>query len=111
MAGPNLEVFKFGLYVLFPIGIMYYFGTNLDNKFSVPDFWPKPEQTHKIPYEREEIGAELDRLKARRLERRALRLEAERLKTAEETGQSSLAAPAEEQPRRSIMSYFKKSDG
>jgi protein PET100 len=56
------------MYILFPIGIMYYFGTNLDGKFSVPDFWPKPEQTHKIPYEREEIKKELERLKARNLE-------------------------------------------
>ncbi|KAF2250707.1 hypothetical protein BU26DRAFT_453660 [Trematosphaeria pertusa] len=68
MAGPNLEVFKFGMYILFPIGIMYYFGTNLDGKFSVPDFWPKDGQTHKIPYEREEIKKELERLKARNLE-------------------------------------------
>ncbi|OCK79554.1 hypothetical protein K432DRAFT_329958 [Lepidopterella palustris CBS 459.81] len=77
MGGPNLEVFKFGMYILFPIGIMYYFGTNLDNRFSVPDFWPKEEQTHKIPYERDEIEAELARLKARRLALRAKRLEEE----------------------------------
>jgi protein PET100 len=56
------------MYVLFPIGIMYYFGTNLDGKFTVPDFWPKAGQTHKIPYEREEIKKELERLKARNLE-------------------------------------------
>lgn len=56
------------MYILFPIGIMYYFGTNLDGKFSVPDFWPKDGQTHKIPYEREEIKKELERLKARNLE-------------------------------------------
>lgn len=85
MAGPNLEVFKvayhtlcdspcthtcmqFGMYILFPISIMYYFGTNLDGRFSVPDFWPKEGQTHKIPFEREEIKKELERLKARNLE-------------------------------------------
>lgn len=55
---------QFGLYILFPIGSMYYFGSNLDGRFSVPDFWPTPEQTHKIPFEREEITAELERLKA-----------------------------------------------
>lgn len=58
---------------MFPIGIMYYFGTNLDGKFSVPDFWPKPEQTHRIPYEREEIKAELERLKARNAEMKRVR--------------------------------------
>ncbi|KAK7187188.1 hypothetical protein DPSP01_003992 [Paraphaeosphaeria sporulosa] len=78
MAGPNLEVFKFGMYIMFPIGIMYYFGTNLDGKFSVPDFWPKPEQTHRIPYEREEIKAELERLKARNAEMKRLRERRER---------------------------------
>jgi protein PET100 len=98
MGGPNLEVAKvpiadahhcsswltpaqFGMYILFPITIMYYFGTNLDGKFTVPDFWPKPGQTHKIPYEREEIAKELERLKARNLEnkrRREEREEAER---------------------------------
>lgn len=56
------------MYILFPIGIMYYFGTNLDGKFNVPDFWPKEGQTHKIPFEREEIKRELERLKQRNLE-------------------------------------------
>jgi len=65
------------MYILFPIGIMYYFGTNLDGKFTVPDFWPKPSQTHKIPFEREEIAAELERLKARRLALRQQRIEEE----------------------------------
>jgi protein PET100, fungi type len=96
MGGPNLEVFKvsprvhssftnmlivvhqFGMYILFPIGIMYYFGTNLDSRFSTPDFWPKEGQTHTIPFEREEIKAELERLKTQRLAARARRLEMER---------------------------------
>ncbi len=56
---------------------MYYFGTNLDNRFSVPDFWPKPEQSNKVPFEREEIQAELQRLRARRLLLRDKRLAAE----------------------------------
>ncbi|KAK3217242.1 hypothetical protein GRF29_1g2392777 [Pseudopithomyces chartarum] len=84
MGGPNLEVAKFGMYILFPIGIMYYFGTNLDGKFSVPDFWPRPEQTHRIPYEREEIKAELERLKARNLEMKRIREERERLEAIKE---------------------------
>lgn len=56
---------------------MYYFGINLDSRFAVPDFWPKKEQTHTIPFEREEIREELERLKAIRLARRARRLAAE----------------------------------
>ncbi|KEF61415.1 uncharacterized protein A1O9_02981 [Exophiala aquamarina CBS 119918] len=60
--GSNLEIFKFGLYLSFPIGYMYYFGTNLENRFSVPGFWPTQEQGHKIPYERDEIKAEVERI-------------------------------------------------
>jgi protein PET100 len=52
---------QFGLYLSFPIGYMYYFGTNLESRFSVPDFWPTQEQSHKIPYEKEEIRAEIER--------------------------------------------------
>ncbi|KAI9711278.1 MAG: hypothetical protein M1820_002265 [Bogoriella megaspora] len=85
MAGPNLEVFKFGIYILFPIGIMYYFGTNLDGKFTTPDFWPKEGQTHKIPFEREDIQSELQRLKARRLAQRERRVNAD---VGEASGQS-----------------------
>ena len=64
---------------MFPIGWMYYFGTNLESRFSVPGFWPPPEQTHKIPFEKEEIREELVRLKRMRLEKRARRLEMEAL--------------------------------
>ncbi len=55
--------------------MMYYYGTNLDNKFTVPDFWPKAEQTNRVPFEKEEIKSELERLKARRLYLREKRLE------------------------------------
>ncbi|KAI0201491.1 hypothetical protein F4808DRAFT_127839 [Astrocystis sublimbata] len=78
MGGLNLEVFKFGMYLMFPIGIMFYFGTNLDERFAVPDFWPKPEQANRVPLERDEIHAELQRLKARRLYLRDRRIENER---------------------------------
>ncbi|EXJ80434.1 hypothetical protein A1O1_08579 [Capronia coronata CBS 617.96] len=74
LRGTNLEVFKFGIYLAFPIGYMYYFGTNLEERFSVPDFWPTQEQSNKIPYEREEIKAEVERIqnvmKEREIERR-----------------------------------------
>lgn len=63
------------MYIMFPIGWMYYFGTNLERRFAVPDFWPAPETTHKIPFERDELKAELERLRTRRLEARARRLQ------------------------------------
>ncbi|KAI1117096.1 hypothetical protein F5Y14DRAFT_404809 [Nemania sp. NC0429] len=76
MGGLNLEVFKFGMYIMFPIGIMFYFGTNLDDRFAVPDFWPKPEQANRVPLDRDEIHAELQRLRTRRLYLRDRKLEA-----------------------------------
>lgn len=68
---------QFGMYIMFPIGWMYYFGTNLDQRFSVPDFWPKAGETHRIPFEREELGVELERLRTRRLAIRDARLQRE----------------------------------
>ncbi|CAD0112436.1 unnamed protein product [Aureobasidium uvarum] len=63
------------MYIMFPIGWMYYFGTNLDERFSIPDFWPKENETHHIPFEKDEIQSELARLRARRLAARQARLE------------------------------------
>ena len=60
---------------MFPIVTMYYFGTNLDNRFKVHGFWPPENQVHKIPHEREEISSELERLRQRRLEKRAARMD------------------------------------
>ncbi|KAH0846709.1 hypothetical protein AYO21_11584 [Fonsecaea monophora] len=65
LRGTNLEIFKFGLYLSFPIGYMYYFGTNLENRFAVPGFWPTQDQSHKIPYDKDEIRAEIERHRER----------------------------------------------
>lgn len=65
------------MYIMFPIGIMFYYGVNLDQKFSTPDFWPKPEQTHRIPFEKDEIRTELERLKEKRLRIREMRMRSE----------------------------------
>ncbi|KAF4974642.1 hypothetical protein FZEAL_8477 [Fusarium zealandicum] len=82
MGGLNLEVFKFGTYVMFPIGIMFYFGTNLDNRFAVSGFWPKPEECNKIPKDRDEIKAEYERIVARQKLRQAKKLEEQRQRAA-----------------------------
>ncbi len=78
---------KFGLYVGFPVGIMWYFGTNLDNRFSVPGFWPTREQSHKIPTVRDEIRAERERLRAKRLYLREKRLEEEARRAQTQQGE------------------------
>jgi protein PET100 len=62
------------MYIMFPIAIMYYFGTNLDRRFSVTGFWPAPGTTNRIPFDRDEIHSELERLKQQRLDRRARRM-------------------------------------
>ena len=80
----NLRRPQFGMYVLFPIGWMYYFGTNLDDRFNVAGFWPSAEQSHKIPLEKEEIDRELSRMRSvdalpreRREQRMALEAQAQ----------------------------------
>ena len=65
---------------------MYYFGINLDERFAVPNFWPRKEETHRIPFEKAEIREELERLRKRRLERRERRLSAERERGGGEVG-------------------------
>ncbi|KAK4505880.1 hypothetical protein PRZ48_003845 [Zasmidium cellare] len=105
MGGPNLEVFKFGMYIMFPIGFMYYFGINLDSRFAVPDFWPKRSQTHDIPFDKEDIAEELARLKERRLAARARRLAIE-----EQGGSAEVTRHQEEElraPRPEILEATK----
>lgn len=62
------------MYVMFPIAFMYYYGINLEQRFAVPDFWPRPEQTNRVPFEKDEIRGELERLRRKRLELRSRRL-------------------------------------
>lgn len=71
---------KFATYVMFPIGIMYYFGTNIEERFAVPNFWPKPEECNKIPHDRDEIRAEYDRIITRQKLRQARKLEEDKLR-------------------------------
>ncbi|KAJ6151004.1 hypothetical protein N7470_007598 [Penicillium chermesinum] len=111
LQGGNLEVFKAGdcplnmlLIALpsfsssactssFPIGWMYYFGTNLDDRFSTKDFWPTAEQSHKIPLDKEEIDKELarmrmvDSVRRERREREAAMLAQTSAQTASSTEQ------------------------
>ena len=54
---------------------MYYFGTNLDERFNVPDFWPTQEQSHKLPYDKEDIKAEIERMNRAMREREQSRRE------------------------------------
>jgi protein PET100 len=86
------------MYLFFPIAFMGYFGTNLDERFAVPDFWPKPEQANTVPTERDEIKAELERLRARRLYLRNKRLAEEGPQQAEDPAPSPAQEQIQEQP-------------
>ena len=66
------------MYVMFPIGVMYYFGTNLDDRFSVPGFWPAPEECNTVPQDRAEVVAEYERIMASRRFRQSIAFEEER---------------------------------
>ncbi|PYI10773.1 hypothetical protein BO78DRAFT_393748 [Aspergillus sclerotiicarbonarius CBS 121057] len=90
LQGGNLEVFKFGMYIIFPIGWMYYFGTNLDDRFSVPGFWPTTEQSHKIPLEKEEIDRELARMRMVDAVRREKRQQREALEAQAQAESSNV---------------------
>ena len=57
---------------------MYYFGTNLDNRLSEPGFWPRPEETNRIPHDRERLMAEYRRMQARKKHLREMREPSER---------------------------------
>ena len=70
LRGSNLEILKFGMYLSFPIGWMYYFGTNLENRFNVPDFWPSQEQSHKLPNGSEGVREEVARIQKQMRERK-----------------------------------------
>ncbi|KAL3472307.1 hypothetical protein BJX99DRAFT_235698 [Aspergillus californicus] len=94
LQGGNLEIAKFGMYVIFPIGWMYYFGTNLDERFSVPGFWPTAEQSHKIPLEKEDIDKELSRMRTADAARRDRR---EKLEAQMQASQAQLQSQVQSQ--------------
>ena len=77
MAGGNLELFKFGFYVGFPIWSMYYFGSPewWEKHVRHLKFWPEVERTNRLPVERDDIRQALQELRVQRLERRKERLE------------------------------------
>lgn len=77
MGGPNLEIFKFSLYLFVPIAALVHFGDpEWYRRHVVPyrdRLFPGPERTsHNIPKETVAIREELARIKADRLARRAV---------------------------------------
>ncbi|CAG8670038.1 hypothetical protein RhiirA5_410562 [Rhizophagus irregularis] len=57
MGGANLELFKFSVYIFFPIATMYYFGA--------PEFYDSHVK-QRPPTTRDEILIEIEKLKAKK---------------------------------------------
>ncbi|KAH7930876.1 hypothetical protein BV22DRAFT_999712 [Leucogyrophana mollusca] len=75
MAGPNLEVFKFGLYLFVPVVALLHFGDPQwyrDHVLPYKDrLFPPDERTYsRIPTDQSAIRDELARIKAEKLARR-----------------------------------------
>ncbi|TFL07729.1 hypothetical protein BDV98DRAFT_35715 [Pterulicium gracile] len=82
MAGPNLEIFKFGLYLFVPIWAMLQFGDPQWYHENVTPYrerlFPSEDRTKQsIPTEHSGIKDEIARFRAEKAERRRLREEAE----------------------------------
>ncbi|KAJ1929284.1 hypothetical protein IWQ60_001295 [Tieghemiomyces parasiticus] len=87
MAGTRMEVFRFGVYLFFPIAIMVYFGDpgfyDRHVRQALKDLYPPPEKCNsvlfnydyrgpqKIPSTQSEIQAQLAELKAAHAARKA----------------------------------------
>ncbi|KIM26296.1 hypothetical protein M408DRAFT_45540, partial [Serendipita vermifera MAFF 305830] len=74
MGGPNLEVFKFGFYLFFPLAMMVHYGNPVWYQRHVIPYreklFPRVEETNKLPTTREDIRVELEKTRAARLARR-----------------------------------------
>ncbi|KAF8964034.1 hypothetical protein BDZ97DRAFT_1601055, partial [Flammula alnicola] len=78
MGGPNLEIFKFSLYLFIPIVSLIHFGDPEWYRSTVIPYrnklFPSLDRTNqRIPTDQSEIREELARIKAERLARRAQR--------------------------------------
>ncbi|CAO1616050.1 unnamed protein product [Parajaminaea phylloscopi] len=81
MAGPNLEIFKFGLYLFFPLAVMVHYGDpDWYRRHVLPirdEFWPKESTLFKPPRNPNDLKSTLDEMKEQRLARREARLRAQ----------------------------------
>ncbi|KIM48877.1 hypothetical protein M413DRAFT_438050 [Hebeloma cylindrosporum] len=87
MGGPNLEIFKFSLYLFVPIAALVHFGDPEWYRTTVIPYreklFPSLDRTNqRIPTDQAGVREELARIKAERIARRAQR-EAEERKSAE----------------------------
>ncbi|ODQ64263.1 hypothetical protein NADFUDRAFT_43270 [Nadsonia fulvescens var. elongata DSM 6958] len=66
----QLEVARLSFYLMSPILVMLYVGSNTHEKFNVPGFWPDPHRLNNPPKNVHDIHAEIERMKLARIEKR-----------------------------------------
>ncbi|KAF9036706.1 hypothetical protein BJ165DRAFT_1532814 [Panaeolus papilionaceus] len=80
MGGPNLEIFKFSLYLFVPLAALVHFGDPQWYRDVVVPYrkklFPQADHTPTLPTNQQAVREELARIKAERMLRRA-QLEAE----------------------------------
>ncbi|KAL9936682.1 hypothetical protein V8E36_004750 [Tilletia maclaganii] len=80
MAGPSLEVFKFGLYLFFPLAIMVHYGDpEWYHKHVLPvrdSFWPREETLYQPPRTAEDVKTALEEYRQKRIARKESRADA-----------------------------------
>ncbi|KAF8061479.1 hypothetical protein FPV67DRAFT_281638 [Lyophyllum atratum] len=84
MGGPNLEVFKFSLYLFVPIAALVHFGDpDWYREHVVPyrdKLFPSAERTsQRIPKDQSGVREELNRIRAERLARKTREAEEQKL--------------------------------
>ncbi|THH33984.1 hypothetical protein EUX98_g319 [Antrodiella citrinella] len=93
LRGSNLEVFKFSFYLTFPLTLMMYFGDpEWYQKHVTPykdHIFPPEERTvRSLPHDQASLREELAKIRAKKLERAAERLEAEKAGTTPSSSSS-----------------------
>ncbi|PWN89892.1 hypothetical protein FA10DRAFT_266432 [Acaromyces ingoldii] len=93
MAGPNLELFKFSLYLFFPLAIMVHYGDPQwyhDHVLPIRDqFWPDERTLYKPPRNSADLKASLEEMRKERLAKRDEREGRARASTSTATPSSS----------------------
>jgi len=87
MGGPNLEVFKFGLYLFVPVFALLHFGDpdwyhNNVLPYQEKLFPPKEKTNYRIPTEPSKLREELERIRAEKRAKKEERESAEAKGTA-----------------------------
>jgi protein PET100 len=103
--GTNLEIFRFAFCVSFPIATMIWVGIDTHEKLNIPNFRPDPARLNQIPKDPLEIRAEVERMRAARIERRKrLEEKARRLNIAPPTEHQDNKAEDEQEELSNVAS-------